>query len=224
MDAFRKITEYLQAGGEPLEAAGIGKEVPDPNIIDINEPLPGQRRSLVTKRADGNGYVVNPDEFGPNFSKVEGSPDSLKAADADREVFAARLLADREEVVNVYLGQAAKSRFNSPREEQFADVVAVTDDRTLLLGEGKGTDVGHAVDQFTKTGQNETVVNDGYRVGKEVVVVPRLKQIPDVGMSPGPGYRVNADGLLEGYDAQTETWDLAQAHGQPIQVIVRPPI
>jgi hypothetical protein len=133
--------------------------------------------------------------------------------------------AARGDVKEVYLGKAAKDKFHSPKNEKFPDVVAIKNDgTTAALGEGKGTDMPKLVKQFEAGGAR--LKGQGYTVTEQEVVVPKLDQLPEGGLSPGPGGRINQNGYLEVFDERAGlegSWVEARPNGVPIKVIVKGP-
>ena len=158
----------------------------------------------------------------PWTDKLVGEPDVESGPDRDREMRVARLFAERADVVKVYIGDEARKLCGartSGQRDPFPDVVAVTTDGDYGLGEGKGTDLGKAIEQFESAGklirQSEQLSG---RVNEQIVVVPKLTSVRidrKIYQSPGPGFRIDGEKRLM-YFGETES--LAKPNGVVIRV------
>jgi hypothetical protein len=192
--------------------------------LELNEPeVKGISRAAGRTRSARRAAFQSPGPDGLH-PRVKGKPDASVPADKAREIHQANRFAEREDVVEVHLGESAKKTFQSPRAEPFPDVVAKKADGTFAVAEGKGTRMDKAITQFEAAGKRLPG-----RISEQEVVVPKLVDQPvDGGVlkSPGAGYGVDQQGFL--LDA-TGHVDLKKglpprvlANGVPIKVIVLP--
>jgi hypothetical protein len=174
----------------------------------------------------------------PKHPRVKGEPDPkiTNKMDQDREVHAANRYAERGDVADVYLGDAARKQYNAP-DGKFADVVALKRDGTFALSEGKGTAIDKMLEQFAATksklnahkqrltgNKNDTVIVSEY----EVVVQKLTKEPVDGGVlhSPGPGFGIDDHGYLleaRGYVNLKNGLPpraMVPGDGKPVKVIV----
>lgn len=215
-----------QVREEKTELDKESKQEPTPRQYGV----PGHGPKVVKAVSSGKNPRFEKDSdalqqaIGPNAAKISGNPDTtvIKAADADREVYQAARFADQSQTQQVFVGQDAKSQFKIPDGEQFPDVAATNADGTVSLGEGKGSDLKHMVEQL-QHGGDLIQQNTGMTVSQQEVTVPRIKILPDGTASPGPGFRVNEDNYLEEFNPNTEAWELAEPNGVPVKVVVRNP-
>ena len=155
--------------------------------------------------------------------KIQGAPDAIEPKARAREIEQAQRFALRPEATVVYLGQAAKQKFNSPPAEKFPDVVACLDKNDIALGEGKGTDMGKVVQQFESAGRR---IGTAGQVTVQEVVVEKLidSEFTDATgrkiQLAGPGYGVDAQGYLLDMRGPGPNWSQQFANGLPIKVIV----
>lgn len=158
----------------------------------------------------------------PLGPKVSGIPDATEPNARAREVEQALRFARRPDVIEVYLGDAAKKKFGSPIGEKFPDVVAVMKNSLFGLGEGKGTDMAKVVEQFDSAGRRLQSLG---RVELQEVIVPRLidSEFKDAAgraiQLAGPGYGVDAQGHLLNMTGPGPLWLPQIVNGKPIMVI-----
>lgn len=156
--------------------------------------------------------------------KVQGTTNpSDPPASSVREVIQANRFAQRADVVEVYLGDAARTMFHAARVQKFADVIAKKSDGSFGLGEGKGTDMAKLVEQFKATGP---LVG---RITEQEVVIEKLSRVQehdsagklvDTYDSPGPQGKLDAHNFLLVFNTSSSKWEQALPNGIPIKVII----
>jgi hypothetical protein len=152
--------------------------------------------------------------------KIRGTADATVAAHAQRENYLASRFAGRSDVVEVYLGKAARDKFKAPEKEtKFSDVVAKKTDGSYALGEGKGSDMAGLVKQMRATGAR--IKEQGGDITEQEVVIEKLTTEQGFDRLAGPDYRSNEKDLLTVSDHKGG-WTLVLENGVPIKVIVYP--
>jgi hypothetical protein len=149
---------------------------------------------------------------------IKGKPDATDPRHAAREQKSADTFAAKSDVTEVYIGQEAKKEFGATVGEKFPDVVARKNGDRFGLGEGKGTDMKKAKEQFEAAGKR---IGPG-KIDEQHVVIERYKEV-DGHISPGPGFRVDDLKRLEEFDSGTGKWVLVTPNGKPVTVILMSP-
>jgi hypothetical protein len=158
-------------------------------------------------------------------TRIHGKPDAKDPAAYAREQFQAQRFV-RPDVDDVFFPNESKKLFGVPETEKWPDVLARKSDGSYALGEGKGTELRKAIKQFESAGK--WVAKDGGRITEQEVTVQRLVRAGDNrDLSPGHGYRVDANGFLEEFDTRAGldgSWVPARPNGVPIKVnVIDPP-
>jgi hypothetical protein len=84
-------------------------------------------------------------------------------------------------------------------------------DGSYGLGEGKGTGLKKAVEQFAKGGEH--LRSRGGRISEQEVIVERIVKRLDGRAVVGDNARIDASGFLQIYDEITEKWSQARPMG-----------
>lgn len=103
---------------------------------------------LVVPKSDGT-FRLNRKKF-PNYEKIQGQPEAVIHKDAAREAHSAMRAADRPNIEKVYIGEEADKIINGGRtgEAMSVDTVAVTRNGQYVLGEAKGKNIEHGLEQL----------------------------------------------------------------------------
>jgi hypothetical protein len=130
------------------------------NRTTANSDLPDvmnlvTERTKIHKRKEVTYYVRNR-KFFTNDRKIDGQPAStiVNKSDAAREAYAAKVMAERTNIVKVLLGDKAKELIvlaePNPTNNRDVDVIGITRDGHYYLADGKGKNVEDALDQLKK--------------------------------------------------------------------------
>ncbi|MGL4555009.1 MAG: hypothetical protein ACRC33_27905 [Gemmataceae bacterium] len=166
-------------------------------------------------------------------TRTHGKPDAKDPAAAFREAYQAKRF-ERPDVDDIFFPDEAKKLFGV-KDDKWPDVLAKKEDGTFALGEGKGTNIEHAIEQFDSG--IRFIQAEGGRVTELEVTVQKLtkRKNPDTGgwdLSPGDGrWRIDAQGYLEYFDNQKfgptnpyGTWGRKLVGGVPVKIIsLEPP-
>ncbi len=197
-----KWGESVKRFFKPKEKAGVKeqgiKEDSPQKQIEENprqnqeEAVPSkEKKASREKESDSVKELVTEKEGGFKFNrkrvanreKMIGEPEAVVHLDAGREAYAAQRIASKEGVVEVHVGKEA-DRFINGRttgEALSVDVVGVTKNKQFILGEAKGKNIAHALDQFE---------HSATLLGKEKVIAFELivPETIQVGYSVKGGY------------------------------------
>ena len=178
---FRRRKKGAPSSKKEVKPPRDTDEVKPPK--DTDEVKPGKPASdvtqdigqLVYKKKDGT-FRLNRKRI-QNSHKIKGEPESLGAAEAAREAYAAERAAQLKNVERVYVGTEADGFINPASRlgtEVSADVVAVTRQGQCVLIEAKGMEILHGLQQL-----EYSAVTLGYqRVIRYELVIPERISTP----------------------------------------------
>jgi len=145
---------------------------------------PVQLGDKTAQRSDGS-FRLNRKNIS-NLDRIEGEPEAVVKADAEREAFAAEQAAGRTNVDKVVMGEEADALINgegNTGKEMSADVVAVTKNGKYALTEAKGANIEHGLEQLEYSAEK---LGPAQVIRYELVVPERINS---------PGFTVE-NGLL----------------------------
>lgn len=160
---------------------------------------------------------------GTGKTRLHGKPDATEPLALAREIIQQERFAKRADIEDVFYPEAAKELFQVPKGKKWADLVAKKQDGSWALGEGKGTDLGKAVQQLEDT--SKWIRDKGGKVSELEVTAPPPKLAHGI-RGWGGTHRADTQGFLEHFDVTQNggdgAWVKVKVHGLPVKVNVHP--